>query len=124
MGLLNLMMTLPVGYLSPSRRQGSTKLADSVAALPLSKRTEADFQEWRRQRAIESWKQAMLGVGGKLPDRGRSRCLCGAEIDIASVVQHAYGAHRSTEAYAAPREQARNPARMGSLLAPAAKESP
>jgi hypothetical protein len=55
--------------------------------------TESDFDECRRHRAREGWKHAMWDAGCKLPtqiaDR-RSRCFCGAEIDIAGVKRHVY----------------------------------
>jgi hypothetical protein len=62
----------------------------------LPKLTEADFTEWRRQRAWDAWKQAMWDAGLKLPTQvadGRSRCFCGAEIGIADVEQHVLAAH-------------------------------
>jgi hypothetical protein len=62
----------------------------------LSKRTEADFQEYRHHRASTAWKYAMWDAGCKLPARsadGWARCFCGAEIDIASMDKHTYDAH-------------------------------
>jgi hypothetical protein len=46
-------------------------------------------------RAHEAWKHAMRKAGCKLPTQvpdGRSRCFCGAEIDIAGTKQHVYTA--------------------------------
>jgi hypothetical protein len=58
--------------------------------------TENDLVEHRRQRARDAWKQTMRASGAKLPTQvadGRSRCYCGAEIDIAGMDQHVYAAH-------------------------------
>jgi hypothetical protein len=47
----------------------------------LAKRTEADFEECRRERASTAWKYAMWDAGCKMPTQtadGRSRCFCGA----------------------------------------------
>ena len=58
--------------------------------------TQADFVEHRQHRAHEAWKHAMREAGCKLPTEmadGRSRCFCGAEIDIAGTEQHVYTAH-------------------------------
>ena len=58
--------------------------------------TQADFVEHRQHRAHEAWKHAMREAGCKLPTEmagGRSRCFCGAEIDIAETEQHVYRAH-------------------------------
>ena len=57
---------------------------------------QADFVEHRQHRAHEAWKLAMREAGCKLPTEmagGRSRCFCGAEIDIAGTEQHVYTAH-------------------------------
>jgi hypothetical protein len=62
----------------------------------LWKRTEADFQAWRRGRAWTAWKYAMWDAGCKLPTQsaeGRSRCVCGAAIDIPGTPPHVYAAH-------------------------------
>jgi hypothetical protein len=62
--------------------------------LPLC--TEADFAQHRRQRAFTAWKYAMHDRGLPLPtqsSRARSRCFCGAEIDIAAVDRHIEDAH-------------------------------
>jgi len=61
-----------------------------------SKRTEADFQEYRRHRASTAWKYAMWDAGCKLPTQtadGRARCFCGAVIGIADMDEHIYAAH-------------------------------
>jgi hypothetical protein len=63
----------------------------------LSKRTEADFLEYRRHRASTAWMYAMWDARCKLPTQtadGRARCFCGAEIGIANMDQHIYAAHR------------------------------
>jgi hypothetical protein len=62
----------------------------------LPKFTEADFTEYRRDRAFDAWKHAMWDAGCKLPTQladGRSICFCGAEITIADVEQHVYAQH-------------------------------
>src|SRR5262245_32447300 len=55
--------------------------------------TEADFMEQRRERAHTAWKHEMWESGCKLPTQspeGRSRCFCGAEIDIKGAERHVY----------------------------------
>jgi hypothetical protein len=50
----------------------------------LSKRTEADFEEWRQQRDWTARKYAMWGRGEKLPSQLPSttmRCACGETFD-------------------------------------------
>jgi hypothetical protein len=67
----------------------------------LPKCTPADFKEYRRQRAWTAWKYAMHDTGTKMPtlvQSGRSRCFCGAPIDIASSSRHVYEAHITVEA--------------------------
>lgn len=62
----------------------------------LPKCKDADFDVWRRQQAIVRWKYAMWDAGCKLPTQmpdGRSRCFCGAEIEIRTVTDHIYTAH-------------------------------
>jgi len=60
--------------------------ADFAAAWAVSQptRTEADFVDWRCQRAWTAWKicewDARAGCR-RLPD-GRARCFCGAKIDV------------------------------------------
>jgi hypothetical protein len=74
---------------------------ESAWSVFLSKRTESDFLEYRRHRASGAWKQAMWDAGCKLPTQmadGRSRCFCGAEIDITSMDQHIYVAHMEPKA--------------------------
>jgi len=58
--------------------------------------TEADFTEYRRHRALDTWKRAMWAQGLKLPTQvadGRSTCFCGAEIGIADMERHVLTAH-------------------------------
>src|SRR5215470_7858417 len=58
----------------------------------LPKITDADLSEYRREHAWTTWKCAMC----KLPMQeasGRSRCSCGAAIDIASMSDHVRLAH-------------------------------
>ncbi|SHH20073.1 hypothetical protein [Bradyrhizobium erythrophlei] len=62
----------------------------------LPKCSEADFEEYRRERARTAWKYRMWGKGCRMPTQstdGRSRCFCGEPIDIAGVDQHVYAAH-------------------------------
>ncbi len=57
---------------------------------------EADFTEYRRKRAWNAWKYAMRDRGCRLPTQntdGRSRCFCGAAIEIAGMVRHVNEAH-------------------------------
>ena len=50
--------------------------------------TDADFNEYRRQRAWTQWKYTMQEVGCRLPTQipdGRSHSFCGAEIGLAAM---------------------------------------
>jgi hypothetical protein len=91
--------------------EGTTGTAASVEAARaafasawsvfLSKRTEADFEEWRRDRASTAWSYAMWDHGCKVPTQmadGRSCCFCGAEITIANMHEHIYAAHMERKA--------------------------
>jgi hypothetical protein len=58
--------------------------------------TEKDFEEYRRQRAWTTWKHAMHHAGLPLPTQstvGRSRCFCGAAIDIPGLLEHVHAVH-------------------------------
>jgi hypothetical protein len=69
---------------------------EAAWAVFLSKRTEADFAAWRKQRAWTAWKYAMRDAGLPLPTQlssGRARCFCGATIDIRGTAPHVYQAH-------------------------------
>lgn len=58
--------------------------------------TEAGFQKWRDQRDLTAWKYAMWDAHMKMPTQmpnGRSKCFCGATIDIATSHQHALTVH-------------------------------
>jgi hypothetical protein len=62
----------------------------------LPKCSQADFDEYRRSVAWNSWKYAMWDKGCRMPMQstdGRSRCFCGEPIDIAGSAQHVYAAH-------------------------------
>jgi hypothetical protein len=62
----------------------------------LSNRTEADFQEWRAERAFTAWKYRMWDTGHRLPTQstdGWSTCVCGAAVTIGSVPDHVRSAH-------------------------------
>ena len=67
----------------------------------LAKRTEADFLEYRRHQASTAWKYAMWDAGCRLPTQmadGRSRCFCGAQINLADMDEHIYAAHMEPKA--------------------------
>jgi hypothetical protein len=92
--------------IEPGGHQGGTAVdfdharADFEAAwlTILPRLTEADFQKWRYQRDATAWKYAMWDAGMKMPTQlpsGRSRCYCGASIDIAGVSEHVRSAHSS-----------------------------
>ena len=56
----------------------------------------SDFDIWRRQQALVRWKYMMWEAACKLPTQmpnGRSRCFCGAEIEIRTMTEHIYSAH-------------------------------
>jgi hypothetical protein len=58
--------------------------------------TEANFQEWRNQRAWTAWKYAMHDASLPLPTQlqsGRSRCFCGVAIDNRGMDGHVTAAH-------------------------------
>jgi hypothetical protein len=62
----------------------------------LPTRTEADLQEWRDPRDWITWKYEMRDRGCRLPTEfahGRSRCFCGATIDIRTLHLHVREAH-------------------------------
>ena len=47
--------------------------------------TETAFDEWRRSRAMHAWKEQMWDCGCRPPTQessGRSKCFCGAAIDL------------------------------------------
>jgi hypothetical protein len=65
----------------------------------LANRTEADFAEYRRDRAFHAWMQAMWAAGVKLPTQaadGRAVCFCGAAID--DMDAHVYAVHMEPRA--------------------------
>jgi hypothetical protein len=58
--------------------------------------SEADFEEYRRERARTAWKYAMRDAHCKLPTQmpsGVARCFCGTSIDIKGTSPHIYAAH-------------------------------
>jgi hypothetical protein len=86
---------------APSFKAARSNFAAAWRAL-LPTLTEADFTEYRRQRARTAWMYAMWDTGHKLPIQRldlRSRCLCGEAIDSRSTEQHiccpTIGARRS-----------------------------
>ena len=65
----------------------------------VSRRSPGDFDEWRRHQAFTAWKYAMWDAGCRLPTQntsGRSRCFCGAEIDLRTNEGHVYSTHMDT----------------------------
>jgi hypothetical protein len=69
---------------------------ESAWRVLLTKRTEADFDEYRNHRDWTAWKYAMWDSGCKLPTQlasGQSRCFCGAGINIKGTRQHVHLAH-------------------------------
>ncbi|MBR1157442.1 hypothetical protein [Bradyrhizobium sp. JYMT SZCCT0428] len=66
----------------------------------LPKCTEADFNEYRRQRAWTAWKYAMYDAGLPLPTQstsGQARCFCGAAVNNAGVHRHILEAHMAVQ---------------------------
>jgi len=69
---------------------------ESAWRIFFANRTEADFQQWRDDRAFDAWKHAMWDAHCMLPTQvadGRSRCFCGAAMGIAEVATHIVEAH-------------------------------
>ena len=67
----------------------------------LAKRTEADFEEYRRDRAFHTWKQAMWAAGLQLPTQaadGQAVCFCGVAIGLKNMDVHVYAAHMEPKA--------------------------
>ncbi len=57
---------------------------------------DATFEAYRRSRAFHKWKYRMWNEGQQLPTQlasGRSKCFCGAAIDLENTSQHVYEAH-------------------------------
>jgi hypothetical protein len=66
----------------------------------LANRTEADFEEYRRDRAFHARKQAMWAAGLRLPTQvadGRAQCFCGAAIGLNDMAAHVYAVHMEPE---------------------------
>jgi hypothetical protein len=60
-------------------RAGARDAFEAAWRTFLARRTGADFEEYRRERAFQSWKQAMWAKGLKLPAQaadGRAVCFC------------------------------------------------
>ncbi len=56
----------------------------------------AAFEAYRRSRAFHKWKYRMWNEGVKMPTQlasGKSKCFCGAEIDLTNTEDHIYSAH-------------------------------
>jgi hypothetical protein len=67
----------------------------------LAKRTEADFEEYRRDRAFQAWKQAMWAAGLQLPTQaadGQAVRFCGVAIGLNDMDAHVYAAHMELKA--------------------------
>ncbi|WP_316165425.1 MULTISPECIES: hypothetical protein [unclassified Bradyrhizobium] len=65
----------------------------------VSRRSPADFEDWRRHHAFTVWKYAMWDAGCRMPtqnDSGRSRCFCRTPIDLRTVEPHIYSCHMAT----------------------------
>jgi len=61
---------------------------------------EANFEAFRRDRAFHKWKRRMWDEGVKLPTQlasGRSKCFCGAAINLENTEQHVYEKHMATK---------------------------
>jgi len=61
-----------------------------------AKRTEANFEEHRRDREFHAWKQAMWAACLQLPTQvaeGRAVCFCGAAIGLNDMDAHVTAAH-------------------------------
>jgi hypothetical protein len=64
----------------------------------LSKITEADFDDYRHNRAWTTWLCAVFDSGCMLPTQVcDGRCFCGAVIGLRSMEQHVYTAHYSQD---------------------------
>jgi hypothetical protein len=67
---------------------------DWTRMLPMLR--ESAFVDWRRAQALHAWKYRMWDTGCRLPTQersGRSRCFCGAEVDVKTVDPHIVEAH-------------------------------
>jgi hypothetical protein len=57
---------------------------------------ESAFVEWRRAQAFHGWKYRMWDTGCRMPTQersGRSRCFCGAVIDLVTMDPHIIEVH-------------------------------
>jgi hypothetical protein len=67
----------------------------------LARRTKADVEECRRDRAFHAWKQAMWTAGFKLPTQaadGQAQCFCGVAIGLNDMDAHVYAVHMEPKA--------------------------
>ncbi|RZM94767.1 hypothetical protein CWO91_39140 [Bradyrhizobium genosp. SA-3] len=65
------------------------------------KRTEADFEAWRRQRDWTAWNDRMHELAMPLPSQrpeGIARCFCGEVVTSRTIDSHILAAHRLTAA--------------------------
>jgi hypothetical protein len=61
-----------------------------------ARRTEEDYEAWRKQRAFCAWKEQMWALGCRLPtqeESGWSRCFCGVGIDLDTMDRHIRETH-------------------------------
>jgi hypothetical protein len=57
---------------------------------------EGAFAAYRKHRAFHAWKEGMWAAHCKLPAQnasGRSKCFCGAEINLNNTTAHIYQRH-------------------------------
>ncbi len=57
---------------------------------------EANFEAYRREHAFHKWRHRMWSEGLKMPTQlasGRSKCFCGAAINLKNTEQHVYKKH-------------------------------
>ena len=78
----------------PNKRGGNSSLrGDAGSCRHWMKQA---FDAYRRSRAFQKWKHRMWDEGVKMPTQlasGKSKCFCGAEIDLTNTEQHIYSAH-------------------------------
>jgi hypothetical protein len=56
----------------------------------------ADFEAYRRNQAFHKWRHRTWSEGLKMPTQlasGRSKCFCGAVINLENTEQHVYTLH-------------------------------
>jgi hypothetical protein len=83
----------PGEHQSGSARTFEAARADFEAAWArlLPNLSAEDFTAYRRNRAFHEWKSMMWDCGSRMPTQeltGRSRCYCGAPIDLKTTEAH------------------------------------